>query len=94
MSPAEDIQHFLLLFDVAEESVDIERFGTDYEAALQAYDEREKQYRAEGKAEEVDIVLLGADSLETIKRTHSSYFDGNREHGFAAFFKDALGTPG
>ena len=24
----------------------------------------------------LDIVLLSADSLETIKQTHSSYFDG------------------
>jgi hypothetical protein len=25
----------------------------------------------------LDIVLLGADSLETIRQTHSSYFEGS-----------------
>lgn len=90
MSPAEDIQHFILVFDVADATVRVERFGTDYEAALKAYDEREKEYRAEGKSNDVDIVLVGADSLSTVKRTHSSYFDGDHEHGFAGLFKDAI----
>lgn len=90
MSPTDDIQHFLVTFHIPNGSVEIERFGTDYEAALHAYDEREKEYRDKGRGEDVDMVLLGADSLETVKRTHSSYFGGERDHGFAPLFKDAL----
>jgi hypothetical protein len=36
-----------------------------------------------------DIVLLGADSLQTIKRTHSSYFE-TTEGGFEQFLGDML----
>jgi hypothetical protein len=39
----------------------------------------------------LDIVLLGADSLETIKKTHSSYFETS-EDGFEQFFRDRLRT--
>ena len=28
---------------------------------------------------DVGVVLLNADSLETVKRTHSSFFDGARD---------------
>jgi hypothetical protein len=92
MSP-KDIRHFLLIFDVKARELHVEEYGTDYAAALSAYDEREKEYREAGRVEDFDIVLLGADSLETVKKTHSSYFDGDAEHGFAAYFKPALPTP-
>jgi hypothetical protein len=90
MSAKDDIQHFLLVFEVVKNSVKIERFGTDYEAALDAYDQREREYRDNGRGDDVDIVLLGADSLDTVKRTHSSYFGEDGAHGFAPLFKDAL----
>jgi hypothetical protein len=47
--------------------------GTDYDAAQAAYAEAE---RANAEDEKLDVVLLSADSLETIKQTHSSYFNG------------------
>jgi hypothetical protein len=47
-------------------------FGTDYEVAQHAYQEAEQ--RARGR-QDLDVVLLSADSLETIKLTHSSYFE-------------------
>lgn len=31
---------------------------------------------ANAEDEKLDVVLLSADSLETIKQTHSSYFNG------------------
>ena len=39
---------------------------------LLAYQEAERESRGRS---DLDVVLLGADSLETIKRTHSSYFE-------------------
>lgn len=51
------------------------KFGTDYEAAQAAYAEAEL---ANGDVDAtLDIVLLSADSLETIEQTHSSYFGGD-----------------
>jgi hypothetical protein len=70
MSP-DEIQHFLVIYDPAADAVSVRSFGTDYDAAQAAYAEAEQ---ANGVDAELDIVLLSADSLETIKQTHSSYF--------------------
>jgi hypothetical protein len=70
MSP-DEIKHFLVIYDAGSGDVDVKHFGTDYEAAQKAYAEAE---RANAEGSRLDIVLLSADSLKTIKRTHSSYF--------------------
>jgi hypothetical protein len=72
MSP-DEIKHFLVIYDLASGKAEVQRFGTDYDAAQTAYAEAERANGVEGK---LDIVLLSADSLETIKQTHSSYFNG------------------
>ena len=72
MSP-EEIKHFLVSYDPATGRTEVASFGTDYDAAQAAYAEAE-QANAD---EKLDIVLLSADSLETIKQTHSSYFEGS-----------------
>jgi hypothetical protein len=68
MTPDDDILHFLVTRD-AEGQTTVEEFGTDYDAAQLAYQHAEQQASAD-----LDVVLLSADSLDTIKRTHSSYF--------------------
>lgn len=76
MSP-DEIKHFLVIYDLATGETEAKPFGTDYDAAQAAYAEAE---RANADDEKLDIVLLSADSLATIKQTHSSYFNGgNRE---------------
>lgn len=72
--PENDIQHFLVIYDVEAGKASVTSFGTDYDAAITAYSEAEDGARDRGG---LDIVLLSADSLETVKRTHSSYFDVN-----------------
>lgn len=47
--------------------------GRRYDAAQEAYTDAEQ---AHGIETDLDIVLLSADSLETIKQTHSRYFNG------------------
>ncbi len=70
----QELQHFLLVFDHDQgRLLDEIPFGTDGEAALTAYAEKELQYRERGN---IEIVLIGSDSLETIKLTHANYFDG------------------
>jgi hypothetical protein len=74
MSP-EEIKHFLVIYDPQTGKTAVRRFGTDYEAARIAYAQAEQE---NGLSEKRDIVLLSADSLKTIKKTHSSYFsDGS-----------------
>ncbi|HEY5344341.1 MAG TPA: hypothetical protein VIJ66_11880 [Solirubrobacteraceae bacterium] len=70
MSPA-DIKHFLIVYDIPSSHADVRSYGTDYDAALEAYEQAEQDARGRS---DVEVVLLSADSLETIKRTHSSYF--------------------
>lgn len=69
----QEIKHFLVIFDVATGRVEVKRFGTDYDAAQDAYAAAE---RAHADDDRFDIVLLSSDSLRTIKKTHSSYFTG------------------
>ncbi|MEV4421401.1 hypothetical protein AB0L40_15665 [Patulibacter sp. NPDC049589] len=81
------IKHFLLTFDVDRQSADVESFGEDYDAALEAYSDAELRT---GEDARIEVVLLGADSLETLKKTHSSYFmDASAEHPFAAHLRVA-----
>lgn len=69
-----DIRHFLIVYDIPTSKASVRDFDTDYDAALAAYAEIEGEMRGR---DDLDIVLVGADSLETVKRTHSSYFDAN-----------------
>jgi hypothetical protein len=61
--------------DVACRRTEVQEFGADYDAAQQAYQEAEQRARLRP---ELDVVLLNAESLETIKHTHSSYFEPSR----------------
>jgi hypothetical protein len=69
------IQHFLLVFDHdADRLIETIPFGEDNERAVAAYAAKEKEF--EGRAR-IEIVLIGSDSLETVKLTHANYFDGS-----------------
>lgn len=68
------IQHFLLIFDHHQgRLLDVVEFGDDSDAAVTAYAEAERRYQDERA---VEVVLVGSDSLETVKVTHANYFDG------------------
>lgn len=68
------IQHFLLVFDHRiDELVRYESFGSDAHAATKRYGEMEQQYN---DCHAIDIVLVGSDSIETVKKTHANYFSG------------------
>ena len=71
---ATPIQHSLLVFDHdAGELVELQRFGTDGDAAVGAYAAKEEEFVGPSRTE---IVLIGSDSLETVQLTHANYFDG------------------
>lgn len=70
MSP---LEHFLIIFDTnAQELRDAVQLGANADAAVNTYAEYEQKYRNE---KGMEIVLIGADSIDTIRRTHSQYFE-------------------
>ena len=67
------LHHYLLLYDIKHQKlIDAIDFGNDAAAAARAYTEKEREHYDERK---IEIVLLGADSLDTIRKTHPHYFD-------------------
>jgi hypothetical protein len=81
------ITHFLIVYDVESGVPVVEEFGNDDEAAARAYEEREREHRFDPG---VEVVLLGADSLDTIKQTHSSYFTRSGERRLEALVDRAV----
>ncbi len=68
------IQHFLLVFDHEKgRLVETRKFGNDGKAAVAAYAAKEKAFQA---TPSIEIVLIGSDSLETVRLTHANYFNG------------------
>lgn len=67
--------HFLLVFDHARaQLVDLQDFGTDAKRAMTEYARLEREHLK--NADSIEIVLIGSDSLDTVKITHANYFDG------------------
>jgi len=81
-------KYFLLVSRPAGE-VEVEEWGTDELGAAAAYSERETAFRDQP---EVEIVLVGADSLETIRKTHSQYF-ASSARDFLNQLEDELNQP-
>ena len=72
---AESLIHFLLVYDrEADVLVSAKEFRNP-EAATVAYETAEQDAFLSGRR--MDIVLVGSDSLDTVKITHSNYFSGN-----------------
>ncbi|CAM3053453.1 hypothetical protein ACSL103130_10940 [Actinomyces slackii] len=68
------IQQFLLIYDRhRDELISHESFGDDVDAATTAYRAAEMEYH---DRPEINIVLVGAESLDAIRVTHSTYFTG------------------
>jgi hypothetical protein len=74
---SKDIKHFLVIYDIPRAEAHVERFENDYEAAVAAYNEAEHEHRDDP---DVEVVLLGSDSIDTLERTHSSYFELREKH--------------
>lgn len=63
--------HFLIVYDLAERRIVTNKQFANAAAATRAYQELEHRY---GFDRRYEIVLLGADSIETLKVTHGHYF--------------------
>jgi len=68
--------HFLLVYDHTEQCLIREQRFVDASAATEAYAVAEREARTNDMAH-LEIVLVGADTIETIRQTHAAYFDGS-----------------
>ncbi len=64
--------HFLLVYDRTQGKLVVQRPYVDAKEAVKAYEGMEAEHRDD---RQMEIVLVGADSLETIMLTHGNYFD-------------------
>lgn len=63
--------HFLLVYDLTRQALVDQREFRNPDEAAEAYAELEAVHRADRNYE---IVLVGADSIDTIMKTHGHYF--------------------
>ena len=68
------IKHFLLIYDVNTGALRHQDYDDPEEAAA-AYAQAESEYRK--RDGNYEIVLVGAENLDTIRQTHAQYF----QHG-------------
>jgi len=65
------IVHFLLVYDRTQQKLVFEEPYSDAKEAVKAYEAMEEKHRGDNQME---IVLVGADSIETVMLTHGNYF--------------------
>ena len=74
------LTHFLLIYDHGRQIlIDAMDLGERGEDAARTYAQYEAQYRNQ---KGIEIVLVGADSLDTIRRTHAHYFSESASDPF------------
>lgn len=66
------LQHFLLVYDLANQELVRQDTFEDGEQAAAAYTELEREYRDRS---DLEIVLVGADDISTVHQTHGHYFN-------------------
>jgi hypothetical protein len=77
MSP-NDLRHFLVVYRAANGIAEVSEYPHDqYEAALDAYRATEQAHHDEP---DVEVVLLSADSHESLMATHGRFFEPSRQH--------------
>jgi hypothetical protein len=74
--------HFLLVYNFELQRLVFSQQFEDPEQAVAEYARLEAEHRNDANLE---IVLVGADSLDTIKTTHGHYFDGDARANASPF---------
>ena len=77
-------RYFILIYNIPSRALEIHEFESDYEAAADAYTDFEAEHRGDRS---VEVVLVGADSIDTIKKTHSHYFAERADDLFQEFLE-------
>ncbi len=74
----EPLKHFLLIYDCSRGELREVRPFRRPVAAVAAYQAAEKKYDSD---DNVQVVLVAADSLTTVQRTHSNFWRGETIEG-------------
>lgn len=85
--------YFILIYNIPSRELEIHPFEDDYTGAADAYTEFEEEHRGDKSTE---VVLVGADSIDTIRKTHSHYFADRADELFRQFLEgveDAESSP-
>ena len=69
-------RHFILVFDRATGDLAVEEPAGDRSTALARLESLEHEHREDTS---VEVVLIGSNSLESVRQTHPHYF--NKERG-------------
>ncbi|MEV2242211.1 hypothetical protein [Micromonospora sp. NPDC049891] len=80
--------HFLLVYSFDQAKLVEQDEFTDVAIATKAYGEAEARYRH--LLDKFEIVLVGADSIETVMKTHGHYFHASDQSLFSDFLTDGL----
>ncbi len=80
-------RYFILIYDIPSRQLEVHEFEEDYESAVDAYGRFEQEHRDERS---IEVVLVGADSIETIHKTHSHYFAEHADDLFRQFLEGAV----
>lgn len=83
--PTSSIIHFLIVFDQKKNELLRADPFTDAQEAATRYAELEEEHR---NSSDLEIVLVGSDSIETIRRTHGHYFTAPSERPSSRFLVD------
>ncbi len=77
------MKQFVIVFDRPRgEILEMVTFGdAERDIALKELFEREDRYREQN---DIEVVMLGSDSLETLKQTHGRYFKGELQKRISA----------
>jgi hypothetical protein len=77
------VKQFVIVFDRPRGKIlEMIAFGdTERDLALKELFEREERHREET---DVEVVMLGSDSVETLKTTHARYFKGELQKRISA----------
>lgn len=79
------MKNFILIYNHAKKELeDILQFEDDVASATRRYGELETEFRDSAL---MDIVLVGSDSIETVKVTHANYFTGAAEKKVRDLFR-------
>lgn len=83
--PNSQMIHYLIVFDHKKNELLQAEPYLDAQEAAQRYAELEERHRG---ANDLEIVLVGSDSLSTIHRTHGHYFEGDASRSYSRFLVD------
>lgn len=75
-------RYFLVIYNLKTQKADVHEFGIDFDAAAAEYSMLEERHHED---DHIEVVLVGADSIETIHKTHSHYFAQMAEELFEQF---------